>query len=82
MTYSLDFRQKVFADKDKKGLTFEQTSDHFDIGIRALCRWQHSIAPCMTRDKPATKLNMEALKKDVESSPDETISGKERFASE
>jgi len=36
MTYSLDFRQKVFAVKAKKNLTFEETSERFDIPIRTL----------------------------------------------
>ena len=36
MTYSLDFRQKVMDYKTKKGLTVEQTSYHFDIGIHTL----------------------------------------------
>ena len=71
MTYSLDFRQKVFAYKTKKGLTFEQTSEHFDIGIRTLFRWQSKIEPCSTRNKPAIKIDMEALAKDIQDSPDD-----------
>jgi len=71
MTYSLDFRQKVFAYKTKKGLTFEQTSDHFDIGLRTLFRWQRSIEPCLNRNKPATKIDMEVLTADIQKSPDD-----------
>ena len=71
MTYSLDFRQKIFAYKTKKGLTFEQTSEHFDIGIRTLFRWQRSIKPCTTRNKPATKIDMDKLKSDIINTPDE-----------
>ena len=70
MTYSLDFRQKVMDYKTKKGLTFEQTSPHFDIGIRTLFRWSTSLSPCNKRQKPATKMDMDALKHDVENSPD------------
>ena len=70
MTYSLDFRQKVMDYKTKKGLTFEQTSHHFDIGIRTLFRWSSSLSPCNKRQKPATKIDMDALKHDVENSPD------------
>ncbi|MDX7990355.1 transposase, partial [Xenorhabdus sp. psl] len=29
MGYSLDFRRRVLAYKDKHALTFEQTGDHF-----------------------------------------------------
>ena len=71
MTYPLQFRQKVFAVKDKYNLTFQQTSDRFDIPIRTLFRWQQKIEPCTTRNKPATKLNMDKLAQDVEQAPDD-----------
>ena len=70
MTYSLRFRQKVFSTKEKFHLTFEQTSQRFDIPIRTLFRWQRKMAPCMTRNKPATKLDMTQLAKDVAMTPD------------
>ncbi|PHM38038.1 transposase [Xenorhabdus innexi] len=31
MGYSLDFRKRVLAYKNKHALTFEQTSDHFEV---------------------------------------------------
>ena len=71
MTYSLDFRQKVFELKEKKGLTFEETSEHFAISIRTLFRWQSKLEPCTTRNKPASKLDMDALANDVETFPDD-----------
>ena len=70
MTYSLDFRQKVFAVKAKKNLTFEQTSERFDIPMRTLFRWQQRLEPCTTRDKPATKIDMDALANDIKENPD------------
>ena len=71
MTYPLKFRQQVFAVKDKYKLTYEQASERFDISIRTLFRWQNKLEPCLTRNKPATKIDMEALKKDVEQHPDD-----------
>jgi len=71
MTYSLDFRTKVFRIKEKKRLTFEQISDHFDISIRTGFRWQKKLEPAMTRNKPATKINMDRLVKDIERHPDD-----------
>ena len=71
MTYPLSFRKKVFAVKDKYGLTFEATSTRFDIPIRTLFRRQRKLEPCTTRNKPATKIDMEALAKDVELFPDD-----------
>ncbi|WP_415668663.1 IS630 transposase-related protein, partial [Xenorhabdus nematophila] len=47
MGYSLDFRRRVLAYKDKHALTFEQTRDHFEVSIRTLFRWCNKIEPCM-----------------------------------
>ena len=69
MAYPLQFRQKVFSTKEKFDLAFEQTSQRFDVPIRTLFRWQRKIAPCMTRDKPATRLDMAQPAKDVELAP-------------
>jgi transposase len=71
MTYDLNFRRKVFAYKAKNELTFEKTSNHFDIGIRTLFRWQQSIIPCTTRHRPATKIDMAKLAQQIKESPDE-----------
>lgn len=70
MTYSLDFRHKIFRLKAQKGLTFLQTSRLFNISMATLFRWCLKIKPQKTRHKPATKIDMEALKKDVEDYPD------------
>jgi len=70
MAYSLDFRRQVFKVKQKEGLTFQELSDRFDIPIRTLFRWKNSIVPKTQRNKPATKIDMEALAKDVQDSPD------------
>lgn len=70
MTYSLNFRQKVFAIKAKKNLTFEATSERFDIPIRTLFRWQQRLEPCTTRHKPATKIDMDVLQNDIKTHPD------------
>jgi transposase len=70
MTYSLDFRKKVFVTKAKKGLTFEQTSERFDIPIRTLFRWHQRLEPCTKRNKLATKIDMVALENDIKARPD------------
>ena len=70
MTYSLSFRKQVFSHKEKKGLTFEQTSDLFDVPIRTLFRWRQRLEPCTRRNKPATKIDMQALAEDVNQHPD------------
>ena len=62
MAYSLDFRRQVFKLNQKEELTFQELSDRFDIPIRTLFRWQKRIEPKDKRNKPATKVDTEALK--------------------
>lgn len=70
MSYSLDFRKQVFKIKKQETLTFQETSERFGIPIRTLFRWQKQLEPKIKRDKPSTKEDMEALRKDVEQNPD------------
>lgn len=70
MTYSLDFRKKVLEIKEKEGLGLEETADRFGIGRSSISRWLNNLEPQKTRNKPATKIDMEALAKDVELYPD------------
>lgn len=70
MTYSIDFRQKVLEIKNKEGLTFGETAKRFGVGIASLVRWCARIDPVMKRRKPATKIDREALQKDVTTYPD------------
>ena len=70
MTYSLDFRKKVFAIKASEKLSFIDTAKRFNIGVTTLVRWSKRLTPLTKRTKPATKINMDALKKDIETYPD------------
>lgn len=71
MTYSLDFRKKVLAVKERENLNFEDVALRFDIGSKnTVFRWSKKLEPCETRNKPATKIDMEALARDVELYPD------------
>lgn len=70
MSYSLDFRKRVMKLKQEKKLTFEKTSKRFGIGMRTLFRWHKRLEPMETRNKPATKVDMERLKQDVKKEPD------------
>ncbi len=71
MTCPLKFRQKVFATKDKYSLAFEPTSERFDIPIRTLFRWQNKLQPCTTRNQPATRIDRDALAKELQTAPDD-----------
>jgi len=70
MTYSRDFREKVLSIKEKESLSFAKVAKRFDIGIASIVRWAKNIDSKKTRHKPATKIDMEALKKDIETYPD------------
>ena len=70
MAYSLDFRKRVFAVKRKEQLTFSETSKRFHVPMNTLFRWQRRIKPKTKRNKPATKIDMNALRKDVQRHPD------------
>ncbi len=68
--YSLDFRKRVFTIKEKENLTFVQTSKRFRVGMTTLFAWQKRMEPKTTRNKPATKIDMETLKIDAQKNPD------------
>lgn len=70
MTYSLDFRKKVLKIRAEEGLSIEEVAIRFGIGKASVMRWLINIEPNKKRNKPATKIDMEALKKDVEANPD------------
>lgn len=70
MTYSLDFRKKVLKIRAEEGLSIEEVAIQFGIGKASVMRWLINIEPNKKRNKPATKIDMEALKKDVEANPD------------
>ena len=70
MTYSLDLRKKVFSVKEKENLSFRKLAKRFDIGVASLLRWNKNLKPLKNRNKPAIKIDMEALKKDIENNPD------------
>ena len=43
--YSLDYRQRVFKVKEEEGLTYEETSKRFGVGMRTLFNWKQKIDP-------------------------------------
>ena len=70
MTYSIDFRMKVLSVKEKEKLSFRKAVKRFHIGVASVMRWSKNPKPLETRNKPATKIDMEALKKDIKDNPD------------
>ncbi len=70
MTYSLDFRQRVLHIKSERSLTDLELSAMFNVSTRSIIRWKVKIEPLTTRNKPATKIDMDKLKKNIEDNPD------------
>lgn len=70
MTYSIDLRRKVLLIKEREPVSFETIAERFDVGKASVFRWSKQIEGSRTRNKPATKIDMEALKQDVEEYPD------------
>jgi len=69
--YSLDYRQRVLKVKKEEGLSDEELCKRFGIKSRkTIYNWKQSIEPKEKRNKPATKIDMEALKKDMDKNPD------------
>lgn len=70
MTYSRDFRSKVLAVREKEHLSMAKIAKRFGISLKSVLRWSKNIESITKRNKPATKINMEALKSDVDQYPD------------
>lgn len=70
MTYSLDFRKKVLSIKAKESLSFARVSKRFGLSINTVFLWSKNIIPQANRNKQASKIDMSALKQDVEEFPD------------
>ncbi len=70
MTYSLDFRRKVLSIREKEKLTIAEVAARFGVGIASVTRWLKVLEPQKTRNKPATRINTQALLDDVRAFPD------------
>jgi transposase len=70
MTYSSDFRKKVLTIRKQESLSMDKVAKRFGVGLASVLRWSKNLEAKSTRNKPATKIDMEALKHDVEKHPD------------
>ena len=70
MTYPISFRQHVLSARGKEGLTFEETSERFCIGVASLKRWSKRITPKPYERKKVRKLDPEKPAQDVLDHPD------------
>ena len=70
MTYSSDFRRKVLSVREKEGLTIAEVAARFCVGVASVTRWLKTPDPKRTRNKPATKIDMDKLARDILEHPD------------
>ena len=70
MTYSVHFRKKVLKIKESEGLSFVEVAKRFSLSKTTVFKWSKKLEPQKKRNKPATKIDMEALKEDIELYPD------------
>ena len=70
MTYSLDFRNKVLEIRRKEDLSMIEVARRFGIGVSRVMRWCKNLESKTTRNKPASKIDMDALILDIEQYPD------------
>ncbi len=65
MTYSSDFRRKVLSVREKEGLTIAELAARFCVGVASVVCWLKTPDPKITRNKPATKIDMEELARNI-----------------
>lgn len=70
MSYSIDFRRKVLQIRAREDLSMDQVAQRFGISKQTVYNWTKRLIPCETRNKPATKIDMQALAEDVKKYPD------------
>ena len=68
--YPIDFRRHVLSIKTSEKLSFADAAKRFSIGKATLVRWSNRLEPILKRNAPGRKIDMTALKKDVETYPD------------
>jgi transposase len=56
--------------REEEGLSLAEVFVRFGVGIATVFRWTKTLEPCQTRLKPSTKIDMEALRRDIEQHPD------------
>ena len=70
MTYSIDFRKKVLQFRKAKGLSIIEAGRLFKISSTTIVKWSKNILAKAGREKPATRIDMQALARDIKENPD------------
>jgi transposase len=70
MTYPVNFRKKILKIKDKEQLSYAAVAKKFGISKTTIFSWSKGIEPQKHRNRRASKIDMDALKRDIEQYPD------------
>ncbi|ABA56611.1 putative transposase [Nitrosococcus oceani ATCC 19707] len=65
MTYSSDFHYKVLSVRKKEGVTIAEAVSGFCVGVASVTRWLKGPEPKPSRNKPATKIDMDVMAGDM-----------------
>jgi transposase len=65
MTYSIDFRKKVLAIKEKEKMSFASISKRFGVGKNTVFVWTKKILPLKNRNRASKKIPIDKLREDV-----------------
>ena len=63
--YTLRTRKKLLSIKEREGLSIRTAARRFGLSPNTIFSWLKRIEPKLTRNKQATKIDMEALSLDV-----------------
>lgn len=70
MSYDIKFRRHVLKIRALEGLSFAKVAERFGIAKQTVYNWSKRIEEKKKRNKPATKIDRDALARDVERYPD------------
>ena len=70
MSYDIRFRKHVLKTRELEGLGFAKLAKRFGISKQTIYNWSKRSEEKKKRNKLPTKIDMEALKKDVKNYPD------------
>lgn len=70
MSYSIKFRRRVLKIRSLEGLSFSEAAARFGVSRQSVYNWSRRLEEKKKRNKPSTKIDTEALKRDIELYPD------------
>jgi transposase len=70
MSYDIKFRRHVLEIREREGLSFSKVAERFGINRQTVYNWTKRIDEKKIRARMPDKLDLEALRRDVETHPD------------